>query len=358
MAAEVAYLISLTVLVLVLSTVVVVVSREAVARVELPVVALPPSVVAVVAATLPVVGIASLPVAMLERLLAIPLVALLLLLLLPVAEVARAHFQDLLVNLQEILRLVGKLKGEVLELAGLAAVDHNNPSHLVERGGEILVHNHFGDDAVDVSLAQLKQGRERVQAHGVVEVAVGEQVGLETSALDLAGEHGLDRLCLWHQVPNFDGLDGGDTLLPVTAHERLGGQHDVVTGVLGRAGEELLLSKVQDAPEGLANDPLPGVVVAASHVGHLQDHGAGEEDTLEELEVHVHVERNLAQLLKPLLLWGLLHPLLHHDTLGEELLVLASRVDVLERVLRLLEHAVPEGAESGLDHGAVKKDLG
>jgi hypothetical protein len=72
----------------------------------------------------------------------------------------------------------------------------------------------------------------------------------------------------------------------------------------------------------------------------------------------VHVEWQLSLSLQTLLFWSDLRVSLHHDTLGEKLLLSPTSADLLESVLRLVNETGTESAESDLDEGSVEEDLG
>jgi hypothetical protein len=69
------------------------------------------------------------------------------------------------------------------------------------------------------------------------------------------------------------------------------------------------------------------------------------------------VERQLSLLLEALLLGRHLVVSLHHDTLGEQLLLTAATANLLEGVLGLVDKSLAEGTETNLDQSSVVEDL-
>lgn len=74
--------------------------------------------------------------------------------------------------------------------------------------------------------------------------------------MDLSREHLLDGVWLGHQFPNLDGVDELGRFLPFSSGQSLGGLHNVVSGVLGWAGENLTLMVLEHAAVCLADDSL------------------------------------------------------------------------------------------------------
>ena len=62
----------------------------------------------------------------------------------------------------------------------------------------------------------------------------------------------------------------------------------------GPTSEGLPLIVVQEAPEGLGDDPPGGRQSSGRHVGGLQQHGSNEVHALKQLQVDVHMEGHLA----------------------------------------------------------------
>lgn len=219
--------------------------------------------------------------------------------------------------------------------------------------------DHLADDGSDLGGVELEHFAEGLDGEGVVEGGVGEEVCSQTLLLDLLGEHLLDLLGIGHQIPDLDAVDEADRLLPLTSGESLGGLHDVVSGVLRGSGEDLSLVVLQHAAVGLADDTLPNVRRRAGlgQERNLQEHAAGQVNTLEQLEVNMHVEGQLALLLQALLLGRDLAVSLHHDTLSEQLLLAAAAANLLQGVLSIVDEALAEGAETDLDESSVVQDL-
>lgn len=71
----------------------------------------------------------------------------------------------------------------------------------------------------------------------------------------------------------------------------------------------------------------------------------------------MHVEGQLSLLLKALLLGRHLVVSLHHDTLGEQLLLTAAAADLLQSVLGIIDKTLAESAETNLDQSSVVQDL-
>jgi len=96
----------------------------------------------------------------------------------------------------------------------------------------------------------------------VVVGRVREEEGAKGLLLDVLLEDLLDVLLgilPWDELPNAEVGEHVVAGLPVTGHERLGGSHDVVAGVLGGAGEYLAVVNLDLLPEVLANNPPPVV---------------------------------------------------------------------------------------------------
>ena len=175
---------------------------------------------------------------------------------------------------------------------------------LVEGSGELLVGDHSADDGRNLLGGQLEHVGQRGDGQAVVEGSVGEQVGAQTLFLRLGREHLLDLLGLRHEIPDLDGGQHLGSLLPVTGGEELGRHDDTVTGVLGGSGEHLALVVVEHAAEGLGDHAAAhlGGGGGLCHEGNFKEHAGGEVDALEQLEVDMHVEGELALALKALLL--------------------------------------------------------
>ena len=266
-----------------------------------------------------------------------------------------------LVGLDERAGLVGESEGQALETAELDALPEDDGlGDLVEGSSELLVADHLADDSRDLARVELEHGAEGRNGESVVEGSIGEEVGAETLLLDLLGEHGLDILGVRHQVPDLDAVDKVSSLLPLTGSKSLGSLHDVIPGVLGGTGEDLALVVLEHTAVGLADDSLLdiGRRTGLGEQRNLEEHAAGEVDALEELEVDVHVEGELALLLEALLLGGDLAVTLDHDTLSEKLLLTATATDLLERVLGVVDETLAESAKADLDEGAVVENLG
>lgn len=133
----------------------------------------------------------------------------------------------------------------------------------------------------------------------------------------------------------------------------------MVSGVLGRSSEDLSLVVLQHAAVGLADNSLLhiGRRAGLGQQRDLEEHAACQVHTLEELEVDVHVERQLSLLLEALLLGRHLVISLHHDTLSKQLLLTAAAADLLQSVLSLVDKTLSEGTETNLDQSSVVEDL-
>ena len=95
-------------------------------------------------------------------------------------------------------------------------------------------------------------------------------------------------------------------LLPVSVSHGLGCSDDMLTHRLWRTDEGLALARSQLLVVRLGNHATAGVKLMRRHVGDLHEHGRDEVDTLEHLQVDVHVEWDLALFLNLLLLGGTL----------------------------------------------------
>lgn len=219
--------------------------------------------------------------------------------------------------------------------------------------------DHLADDGSHLGGVELEHAAEGVDGEGVVEGGVGEEVCSETLLLDLLGQHLLDLIGVGHQVPDLDAVDVGNGLLPLAGSQSLGSLHHVVTSVLGRSSEDLSLVVLEHTAVGLADDALLDVGGRASlgEEGNLQKHAASEVYALEQLQVDVHVEGQLSLLLKALLLGRDLAVSLHHDTLGEQLLLAAASANLLQGVLSVVDEALAESAETDLNKSSVVQDL-
>jgi hypothetical protein len=133
----------------------------------------------------------------------------------------------------------------------------------------------------------------------------------------------------------------------------------VVSGVLRRTSEDLSLVVLEHASVGLADNSLLDIGGRAclGQQRNLEEHAACQVHTLKELEVDVHVERQLSLLLEALLLGRHLVVSLHHDALGEQLLLAATAANLLEGVLSLVNETLAESTETNLDQSSVVKDL-
>ncbi len=149
-----------------------------------------------------------------------------------------------------------------------------------------------------------KRRSEVRQRNRLVVRRVAEQVGSQTHLLNALGQHHLDLLRAGHQLPDLDVRDQLDARLAVAVLQRLARLHDVITRVLGWSREDLAVRVVEHTTEGSRDDALAQlrVVAGKSHVGHLEQHRRDQVDALEQLEVDVHVEGELALTLKLLLL--------------------------------------------------------
>lgn len=208
---------------------------------------------------------------------------------------------------------------------------------------------------------------------GVV-VGVGEQVRSETFLLDLPArgrQLGSSRACGSHslrqhvldlggvveQLPNLDGQDQIFRSLPLARLQRLAGLDDVVTRVLRRAHERLLVRHVQQPLERLARDSPPLLLgVHARQQGDLNQHARGEVRGLEQLDVEVHVERQQPSLLDELLLRRELGPV-SLDRLGKELLLSLGREHLGQDCLALADVSTAERREAELHDSPVVQDL-
>lgn len=127
-----------------------------------------------------------------------------------------ALLERALVGLDESRGLVREGEGQRLETAELDALAEDEVQRdLVQRGGELLVADHLGDNGRDLGVVELEHAAERLDGEGVVEGGVGEEVGAQTLLLDLLGQHRLDVLGVGHQLPDLDAVDELGRLLPL-----------------------------------------------------------------------------------------------------------------------------------------------
>jgi hypothetical protein len=133
----------------------------------------------------------------------------------------------------------------------------------------------------------------------------------------------------------------------------------VVSGVLGRASEDLALMVLEHTSVCLADDALLDIGRRASlgEEGDFEKHAACEIHTLEQLQVDVHMERELSLTLKSLLFWRNLAVSLNHNTLSEKLLLASATTDLLKSGLGFVDKTGSKSAESDLDEGTVEEDL-
>lgn len=281
-----------------------------------------------------------------------------------------------------LTRLVGEGMGETLELGELGRLEDDDADDLIERGVELLVPDHLGDERGRGREGEGEGRGEVCERDGRVEGGVGEEVRSESLLLDFPAmarargsadcskrqwnrknaprQHVLDGLLARHQVPHLDAVNELDTLLPVSRLERLGRLHDVIALVLGRSGKDLTVGVVEHAPERARDDLLLhlGVVAGLRHEGNLEEHRRDEVRALEELEVDVHVEGELALALDLVLFGRKGRVPLCLDSLREELLDALGGENLLEGRLGLADEAEAEGAKADLDDGPVVEDLG
>lgn len=220
--------------------------------------------------------------------------------------------------------------------------------------------DHLADNGSNLAVRKLEHGRKSLDGEGIVEWCVGEEVSAETLLLNLLRKHSLDGVWLGHELPDLDRVDELGSLVPLAGSKSLGGLHDVVAGVLWWSSEDLALVVLEHAAVGLRDDTLLDIRRRTSlgEEWDLQEHGAGEVDALQKLEVDVHVERQLALLLEALLLWRNLVVTLNHDPLCQQLLLASRAADLLESVLCLVDKSGAESAETNLDKGSVEENLG
>ena len=98
-----------------------------------------------------------------------------------------------------------------------------------------------------------------------------------------------------------------------------------------------------------------------SHVRDLQQHGRHQIDTLQQLQVDVHVEGHLSGLLNLLLFTAaeyLLMLSLGQQSLSNQFLAAAPQLNVKQSIVTVLDLTMSEATESQLDHGSVVQDLG
>ena len=98
-------------------------------------------------------------------------------------------------------------------------------------------------------------------------------------------------------------MDEVRRLFPLAGRERLGGLHDVIPRVLRWTGKDLSFVVFQHASISLADDALLDVRRGASlsEEGYFEEHRAGQIHALEQLEIDVHVKRQLSLTFQPLL---------------------------------------------------------
>ncbi len=120
--------------------------------------------------------------------------------------------------------------------------------------------------------------------------------------------------------------------------------------------EDLASKVIELATEGLADDTR-GHLNALRHVGDLQQHRRHVVDTLEKLDVDVHMEGDLTLLLVLQLVSRLLDLLALSKALGEKLLDAATRPDVVQGVVCGRDDATAERTKTELDHGSVVENL-
>ena len=134
----------------------------------------------------------------------------------------------------------------------------------------------------------------------------------------------------------------------------------MVASILWGSGEDLALMVLQEAAVGLADDTLPEIRRRTNlcEERDLEQHGAGQVDTLKQLEVDVEVERKLSLAFETFLLGRDLRVALHLQTLCEKLLLPVAAADLLERSLGLVDKTGAESAETNLYERAVEENLG
>lgn len=110
--------------------------------------------------------------------------------------------------------------------------------------------------------------------------------------------------------------------------------------------------------ELLADHAASRVELVRRHVGDLQQHGRHQVDAFQQLQVDVHVERNLPAFFHFFLLGIPFLETPEKQPLAQELLGATGRLDVQQRVVGVFDQTLAEGADSQLDHGAVVEDLG
>lgn len=79
-----------------------------------------------------------------------------------------------------------------------------------------------------------------------------------------------------------------------TSSKSLSSSSNKITIVLWGASEHLAVEIVDQAAEGTRNNLSLGIEGVGSHVGHLQQHSTDQVHTLQQFEINVHVEWNLA----------------------------------------------------------------
>ena len=154
----------------------------------------------------------------------------------------------------------------------------------------------------------------------------------------------------------MDELGG---FLPLAGSQGFRRLHDMIAGVLRRAREDLTLMVLKHTPVGLADNSLLHVRrrPSLSEQRNLKKHAAGEVNTLQQLKINMHVERQLSLLLESLLLGGNLAVPLDNHTLSEQLLLPTTAADLLEGILSIINESLSESAESDLDQRPVVENL-
>mmetsp|Transcript_22937 Transcript_22937/g.65130 ORF Transcript_22937/g.65130 Transcript_22937/m.65130 type:complete len:702 (-) Transcript_22937:90-2195(-) len=240
----------------------------------------------------------------------------------------------------------------------LAAVQHNRRGGLVPRSQELLVDDHLGHDRVDRVGIHLKEVAQALLADRGKVAAVREHVRAEGLLLDAPREHVAHLVAVLEEVPHGELEHKVGCLLPVAKRERARGGEDVVAGVLRRASEDLVRVVAGEAAELEANGVL-ALELGAGHVRHLEEHGRGEEDGVEQVEVDVLVEGHQAALLLLLLVEvAVAVAIAPTEALGKELLLLLVATDLHQAAVGLLEKLLAEGGKAELHHHAVEEDLG
>ena len=248
-----------------------------------------------------------------------------------------------------------------METGGLDAMENDGVGGLVVRGMELAVDDHLGEEAVNLSLAELEQQGELLDGDRIVVCGVGEDEGSQGDLLDLAEQHGLDGLGVADVLPAAELEEDVGGGLPVSAGELLGGGDDKVSRALSRPhSPKLALGHADEAGEGAGKRAVLDVVLVGSEVGHLKQQGGDEMDRLDGLQADVLVVGDLAALLQALLLGRPLDSEAElGQALGEEFLVVGAHagVQVHEARVGVGDQAGAEGGQAELDHGAVEEDL-